>query len=197
MVIVGLAGGSGTGKSTIAHHLESQGAGYIDADEIAQEVLRSNEEVRQRIRERFGIGAFDGDKIDRAALGERVFSDGEALAALSAIVHPAIIDVCRERIERFRKEGKDLVVIDAALLLEVDMGFPIDLLIALRCASDEQIRRLLAIGGFSRDQIEARLKAQEHLEKSFYRADVVVDTDRPKSEVLTEIERIVRFLRGS
>lgn len=196
MKIVGLVGESGTGKSTIAEHLERQGAGHVDADAVAHEILRNDDSVRRRIKARFGAKVFDGDGIDRAALGKLVFGNPDLLQALNSIIHPAIIRECVERLDALRNEGKSLAVIDAALLLEVPMPFKIDLMIALRCPRDEQLRRLLAPEGADEEQIRARVESQAHIEKSFYRADVVVDTGRPKDEVLEEIDKVIPFLLG-
>lgn len=194
MKIVGLVGGSGTGKSTIAFHLERLGAGHIDADAIAHEVLRSDEAVKRRVKARFGSRVFAGDDIDRVELGRLVFESPELLQALNSITHPSIIAECVEQLDRLRDAGKSFIVIDAALLLEVPVPFKIDLMIALRCGRDEQLRRLLAKGGATEEQLRARLDNQSHIEKSFYRADVVVDTEKPKDEMLSEIDRLVRFL---
>lgn len=191
MKVVGLVGGSGTGKSTIAAHLEGRGAGSIDADVIAHDVLRDDAGVAQEIRDRFGAGVFRDAQIDRNALGRIVFGDGEALEALNAIIHPRVIGECVRRLARFEKEGKAVVVIDAALLLEVTVPFDIDVMIALRCGRDEQIRRLIEKGGASKEGILARLDNQRHIEKSFYRADAVVDTGRPLAQVLEDVDKLL------
>ncbi len=194
MKVVGLAGESGTGKSTIAAHLEHNGATHIDADAVGHELLEGDREVGRAIRDRIGPDVFDGDCVDRAALSRVVFGDAEALSALNAIIHPAIVRVCEQRISELAKQGVGLVVIDAALLLEVPLPFEVDLMIALRCSREEQLRRLQAKGGFSREQIETRLANQAAIQESFSRADVVVDTDRPKPVVLSEVERLIGFL---
>ncbi len=194
MKLVGLAGGSGTGKSTIAAHLVGRGASHIDADKVGHELLESDAQVGRRIRDRFGEGVFDGERVDRAALSKVVFEDAEALAALNSIVHPAIIRECERAVEEFRKQNVDLVVIDAALLLEVPLPFEVDLMIALRCSREEQLCRLQKKGGVEDEQLEARLASQAELEKAFYRADVVVDTGKPKAVVLSEVLRLIDFL---
>jgi dephospho-CoA kinase len=196
MRIVGLVGQSGTGKTTVAEHLEGNGAGRIDADRIVHDLLRTDDSVRRAIRERFGAEVFSGEEVDRGALGRIVFSDPESLEALNGIVHPAVIDACAAQLKAFEARGTDLVVLDAALLLEVPLPFEVDLVIALRCPRDEQMRRLRAVGGRSDAELAARLDAQARVETSLERADVVVDTDRPKDEVLNEIDRIVRILLG-
>jgi dephospho-CoA kinase len=196
MKIVGLVGQSGTGKTTVAEHLEKNGAGRVDADKIVHEFLRTNDGVCKAIRERFGSDVFSAGEIDRGALGRVVFADPGALEALNRIVHPVVIDACVAKLKAYEASGADLVVLDAALLLEVASPIEIDLVIALRCKREEQMRRLRAMGGRSDEELAARLDAQAHIEESFDRADVVVDTDGPKEEVLDDIDRIIRILLG-
>jgi dephospho-CoA kinase len=196
MKTVGLVGQSGTGKTTVAEHLEESGASRIDADRIVHDTLKNDHGVREAIRERFGSEVFLAGEIDRGALGRVVFADSEALEALNRIVHPVVIDACVAKLEAYESSGADLVVLDAALLLEVTSPIEIDLVIALRCKRNEQMRRLRAMGDRSDEELAARLDAQAHIEESFDRADVVVDTDGPKDEVLADIDRIIRILLG-
>jgi dephospho-CoA kinase len=201
MIVVGLLGGSGTGKTTIAQclaeRLSSYGVGHVDADSIAHDLLAGDRGVRRRIRERFGDRIMAGGAIDRKKLGAVVFGDDEALRDLNAIIHPAVVAACRERIGAFEKDGMGVVVVDAALLLEVPdspIALGIDHTIALRSTRAEQLRRLLAKGGATEGEISARLDSQTRLEKSFYKADDVVDTNRPLPEVVDEIVSIVEGL---
>jgi dephospho-CoA kinase len=194
MKVIGLVGESGTGKSTIAAHLEARGAGCVDADGLAHTALRDDPRVERMIRERFGDDVFTDGEIDRKKLGTIVFDDAAALEALNRIVHPAVIEGFLRQLEAFENAGFELAVVDAALLLEVDVPFDIDLVIALRASREEQTRRLIAKGGVSRAEVTARLDNQAHIEKSFYRADVLLDTNRPLSDVLSEIDDLVQVL---
>jgi len=197
--IVGLAGQSGTGKSTIAAHLAMRGGAHIDADLIAHELLDHDASVVTEIRRRFGETVFGADgRIDRRRLGGIVFGDARELRALNAIVHPAVKRVCVERIEHLRGRRKPVpfVVIDAALLLEVEMPFEFDLVIALRCRPEEQFRRLAAKSGCSEKEIRARLESQQRMGDWFDKADVIIDTDRPLLDVLAEVDAQVDRLMG-
>jgi dephospho-CoA kinase len=190
MKIVGLAGGSGTGKSTVAAHLVEHGAGLVDADRIAHELLE-DERLRAAIRERFGEGVIKGGRVDRSALGEIVFGDRESREALNAIVHPSVLEACRRKLAEFESQGVELAVVDAALLLEVEVPFELDLVIALRVSREVQIERLLAKGGATLDEIVARLDSQSDLERTLDRADIVIDTGRPVADVLADVDRVI------
>jgi dephospho-CoA kinase len=150
--------------------------------------------VRDRVRERFGGSVFVGGEIDRKALGEVAFGSNEALHALNAIIHPPIVAALVQELADLEEAGVELVVIDAALLLEVELPFEIDFMIALRCDGEEQVKRLLAKDEGSEKEIRMRLKRQAHLQNSFYKADVVIDTTRERSGVLAEVEDLVKGL---
>jgi dephospho-CoA kinase len=191
-IIVGIAGGSGTGKSTIASHLATKYGGvHVDGDRVAHEVL-ADPAVAARVRDVFGDDVFDSSgRIDRRSLGRIVFTDAARLRALNAIVHPAVVASCAEAVVRARVAAVPLVVVDAALLMEVPMPFGFDLTIALTCDRGERMRRLLAKGGWSEDDVRARLDRQDGMEKHFYKADAVVDTGRDLAAVLADVEVLV------
>jgi len=190
--VIGIAGASGTGKSTVAAHLAARGGVHVDADAVGHEVLESDAGVVAAVRERIGPDVFDGrGRIDRRLLGERVFTDAAALSALNAIIHPVIRARCGRLVESARRKGAPFVVVDAALLLDSKMPFAFDLLIALRCDEEARFRRIMAKGGWSEEEVRRRLASQRDLENSFYKADVVVDTDGDKVAVLEEIDRLV------
>jgi dephospho-CoA kinase len=190
--VVGLAGESGTGKSTIAAHLMMRGGAHIDADIVGHEVLERTESVRDEVRERIGADVFDEDgRIDRRRLGAIVFNDEALLETLGGIVHPRIRVVCGERVEQLKSQGAPFVVIDGALLLDAQMPFTWDLMIALRCEEAEQLKRLMAMGGRTEEEVRQRLHSQRRIRDSFDRADIVIDTCRPKVEVLAEIDGLI------
>jgi dephospho-CoA kinase len=190
--VVGIAGGSGTGKSTIAGHIARRlGGTHIDADRVAHAVLDDPTVIEHR-RDAFGGSVVEGDgRVNRRRLGARVFNDGEARRRLNGIVHPAIIRRCADEVEAARARGKRVAVVDAALLLEVAMPFRFDLLLALHCDRDVRLARIMAKGGWNEAEIRARLDAQEGMEKHFYKADAVVDTGRDLAVVLLEVDALV------
>jgi len=192
MYVIGIAGGSGTGKSTIAAHIAARYQGvHIDADQVAHRVLEEAAVIGE-IRREFGPGVIDiNGSVNRRRLGVYVFSDAERRAALNAIVHPAIVARSAAEVENARKNGAGVAVVDAALLLEVEMSIAFDFMIALRCDPEIRLARLRGRGGWSEGELRSRLDAQSGLEKHFYKADAVVDTGPELAQVLATVDQLL------
>ena len=198
MKIIGLAGESGTGKSTIAAYLTTRGGAHVDADIVGHDILNLDAEVRDKIREFISADVFDPDgRLDRRRLGALVFNDTAMLQALNDILHPAIRKECHRRVKELEASGCPFVVIDAALLLTSRMPFEFDLMIALECGREQQMERLTSKGVRTREEVSDRLRNQRHIKDSFDKADVIINTERSKDEVFAEIDSYVdRLLEG-
>jgi len=192
MDVIGIAGGSGTGKSTIAAHIAARYQGiHIDADQVAHGVLEDANVIGE-IRREFGAGVVDVDgAVNRRRLGAYIFSDAQRRAALNAIVHPAIVARCAAEVEEARRAGAGVAVVDAALLLEVDMRIEFDLVLALQCDPEVRLARLRGRGGWSEGELRVRIDAQRDLEKHFYKADAVVDTGPALADVLATVDGLL------
>lgn len=198
MKVIGIAGGSGTGKTTISRHLVGRGGVHIDGDVVGHEILNTDETVISAVREKIGPDVMKADgHIDRRKLASRVFADAALLKVYNGIIHPAIRRRCGVLVEEARSARAPFVAVDAALLLDSKMPFAYDVMIALRASRATQMARILAKGNVSAEDAGARLDRQEAIEKSFYKADVVVDTDRALDEVIADVDRIVDELLAS
>ena len=119
MLVIGLTGGIGTGKSEAARHMVSLGATLIDADLVGHEAYQPHAEAWRQVVGAFGEGILQPNgEIDRRSLGAIVFSDPEQLARLNGIMHPLMARMVQERIDGLRADGADVVVVEAALLYE-------------------------------------------------------------------------------
>lgn len=161
-LVVGITGGIASGKSTVARELQRLGAHLIDADRIGHEILDSSAVVRQALQDRFGDSVFGSDgMIDRRLLGERVFENREALAALNCIVHPHLVAEIQSRVRELQARPEiRVVVIDAALLVEWNAEAWVQHLVVVETGLDEQIDRLQARDGLSREAAVQRITAQ-------------------------------------
>lgn len=174
VLIIGLTGNIGTGKSTVAGMLAELGAETIDADLVAHEVMRAGTPAHGQIVETFGpeVLAPDGE-IDRKRLGGIVFADQAALARLEAIVHPATLKAV---IQRIVSSAANVVVVEAIKLVESGMADSYDSVWVTTCRAEQQIARITEARGLSRAEAEQRVRAQPPQGKKIARADVVVDT---------------------
>nr|WSW69827.1 dephospho-CoA kinase [Streptomyces sp. NBC_00995] len=195
MLKVGLTGGIGAGKSEVSRMLAGYGAVLIDADRIAREVVEPGTPGLDAVVGEFGTGVLTSEgTLDRPKLGSIVFSDGERLAALNAIVHPL---VGARSAELERAAGPDSVVVhDVPLLTENSLAPLYDLVIVVDAAPETQLDRLVRLRGMTEQEARARMAAQATREQRRAVADLVIDNDGPIEalepqvrEVWAELER--------
>jgi len=190
--IIGLTGGIGTGKSTVARFLAGLGARVIDVDRVGHRVLARNHRVRQRLVETFGEDILHGNMIDRSRLGRLVFADKRARKRLNGIIHPVMFEAVKRRVEKYRREGAEVVVLDAPLLLEAGWDRFVDE-VWVTVASPETVnQRAKKRSGLSGAEVRARVRAQIPREEQAERGHVVIDTDCPLEELKEKVESLWR-----
>jgi dephospho-CoA kinase len=175
-VIVGLTGGLASGKDLVAAYLKEFGAEIIDADTIAREIIEPGEEAYNDIVRTFDEKVVKKDgRIDRAALGEIVFSDRALLKKLNDIMLPRIIEEEKRRIEALHKENREaIIVINAPLLIESGHYREMDRVIVVDIDEELQIERA-GQKGYTREAARARMKCQITREKRLRSADFIID----------------------
>lgn len=188
MLLIGLTGGIGSGKSSVSARLAERGAVVIDADAITRDLQRPGTPVLQAMVERFGerILAPDGS-LDRQAVADMVFADQDALADLGRIVHPAVGAEIARRLEA-EVATDHVVVLDVPLLVESgrdDMAA----LVVVDVDPDLAIQRLVAQRGMREDDARARMARQASREDRLAKADLVIDNSGTLEDLDAEIER--------
>jgi dephospho-CoA kinase len=196
--VIGLAGGIGTGKSTVARHLADLGAHVIDADKIGHDVYRPGSEGFRQVLDAFGPGVVAGDgTIDRRALGAIVFADPHARARLNAIVHPLIGVELVGRVAAARAADPDRpIVIEAAILVEAGWRGLVDRLWVVSTRPENAIARVMATRGLERAEVERRIAAQLPDAERRRVADVVIENDGSPAELRAIVEDAWRSLTG-
>jgi len=198
VLAVGLTGGIGSGKSTVADLLVEHGAVLIDADRIAREVVAPDGPAFAPLVERFGPGILTPEgTLDRAALAALVFPDPEALAALNAITHPLIGAEMTAR--RSAAEGTDDIVVLDIPLLKAEHRDLLTLasVIVVDTPVDTALTRLVEQRGFTRADAEARMAAQPTREERRAGADFVIDNSSDLTHLRAEVDRVWRALAES
>ncbi len=194
--VIGLAGGIGTGKSTVAALLAELGATVIDADKIGHEVYQPGSEGFRHLVDAFGRGVVAPDgTIDRRALGAIVFADTGARARLNAIVHPLIAQDLAERVATARRAHPDRpIVIEAAILVEAGWRALVERLWVVAARSEVAVARVMSSRGLERAEVERRMAAQLPDAERRRAADLVIENDGSPAELRARVEAAWRTL---
>jgi len=196
VLLVGLTGGIGAGKSTVARLLAERGAVVIDADSIVRELQRPGTDVFRAIVERFGPDVVKADgSLDRERLADIVFRADESRSALNAIVHPAVYAVMSERIAEL-KDGDRVVVLDIPLLAEAGGGEGMDAVVVVEAGEDARVARVQEERGLDPEDVRARMAAQASSEQREALADVVIRNDGPVEDLRAQVDALWEQLRA-
>lgn len=203
-VVIGLTGGIGSGKSTVARMLATLGATVIDADAIVQELQAPGAPMVAELAECFGNDILDADgALDRKALGDIVFHDDAARKRLNQIVHPQVSVQFARRVTAARERNDPLIVLDIPLLFENQkngtgtasrMDFDATVLVFVELAT--QIERTMARDGCTREEACARIRAQLPLAEKRQLADHVIENEGPLAETERQVQALFTRLRA-
>lgn len=198
MLLVGLTGGLASGKTLVGKELARQGCHLIQADELGHRVLLPDGEAYAAVVREFGCDILDGDgRINRRTLGGLVFNDPTRLAALSAIVHPAVGRLQKQIVDGLAETDPDgIVVVEAAILVETGSYRNFERLIVAVCTVEQQIARSMHRDGLSREEVMVRLSRQLPLEQKKRLANYVIDTSGLKEATIEQTREVFRSLRG-
>jgi dephospho-CoA kinase len=194
VLTVGLTGGIGSGKSTVARRLAELGAQVIDSDVLARQVVEPGTPGLAAIAAAFGPGVLAADgSLDRAALAARVFADPELRAVLNGIVHPLV----RERAAALsRAAPADAVVVqDVPLLVESGLAPAFDLVVVVDAPESVRVERLGADRGMSAEDARARIAAQASRDERLEAADYVLDNSGSAEHLLDQVDQLWAELR--
>ncbi|HUT74277.1 MAG TPA: dephospho-CoA kinase [Armatimonadota bacterium] len=193
MIVVGLTGGIATGKTTVAQLLRERGAAVVDTDEIAREVTAPGSPALSEIAQAFGPQMLTAQgTLDRKRLGSLVFDDPQARRRLEEITHPRIILEMRRRLEALRRRRRPpaLAVAVIPLLYEAGAESEVDVVVAVTAPAEQQVRRVMARDGLTREQAQARVAAQMPVEEKARRAGFVVDASGSLEETARQVAKL-------
>jgi dephospho-CoA kinase len=193
LLLVGLTGGIGAGKSTVARLLASKGAVVVDTDAVARQVTRPGTPTHLAILGRFGdVVEGPNGEIDRARLADVVFADPAALADLNAIVHPAVAAAVDERLaeEADAGSGQKVVVLEVPLLIEAGWDARADVVIVVDVPEDVAVRRLVEQRAMPEADVRRRIASQASREERLRRADIVITNDGSLEDLARRVDEV-------
>ena len=189
--VIGIIGGIGSGKSTVATECSRLGCAVIDADQIAHSLL-NNAQTKQQIQDQFGPHLLTprGD-VNRKELAEIVFRDPGKLSLLNSILHPQVLDRCETLLREYGHSSRfHGIVLDMPLLLEVGWNTKCDHIIFIACDPDLRLARIRAKGPFSRRELEMRESFQISLDTKQRHADTTIHNSSDLAVLTSQITEI-------
>jgi dephospho-CoA kinase len=191
MIVIGLTGGVGMGKSTVDRLLRERGLPVVDTDVLAREVVEPGQPALAEIQRVFGaeVLAEDGG-LNRAELARRVFGDADARKQLEEILHPRIRALWRAKVDAWRLDGRPLAVVVIPLLFETHAQTELDRTICVACSAPSQRERLLT-RGWTAGQIAQRIASQWTIDKKMTCADYVVWAEGGMDLLPPQVDRIL------
>ena len=193
MLVIGLTGSMGMGKSTAAAQFVKHGIPVFDADAEVHSLYKGR--AVAPIEEAFPGVTLEG-RVDRELLSARLVDNPDGLAKLESIIHPLVRAAREDFLEHHAHRGAEMAVLEIPLLFEVGADRGVDVTIVVTAPPDVQRARVLGREGMTQEKLDALLANQMPDDEKRRRADFVVDTNRPMEETAAEIDRLIESLRG-
>lgn len=184
-MLIGLTGGIGSGKSTVARRWVELGATEIDADLLAREVVEPGTKGLDSLVKAFGNGVLQSSgELDRKQLGALIFKDQSARLKVEAILHPLIQELAAKRVAA----TTGMIVYSIPLLVETKSKLRFDKIIAISCSEETRIKRLIETRSMTKEQARLRIEAQASDKEREAIADLVINSDCPLPEFLKKVD---------
>ena len=195
MIIVGITGGMGSGKSSVCKILEKFGVKIIEADKVAKSLYSTEPELKDKIVESFGSNVLDDwGEVSFKQLADKAFKDNNSVALLNQITHPFIRDAIRDKIIDHSMTN-DIIAVDAALLFEGKLLYTVDYIIAVTAPVDVRVNRIVASGRFSEEEALKRISYQLSDKEKTKMADFVIQNDGMLEELEEKVESVYHDIK--
>jgi len=197
MVIIGLTGGIGSGKSSVAEMFKDEGAWVIDFDYLARVVVEPDTPAWGDIVDYFGQEILFPDRtLNRSKLAEIVFSDAQSRKALEGFTHPRIFEKRDTLLKDIKsKDPNALVIVDVPLLFELSLNKNFDKIILVYVSRDVQIERAIKRDALLKEEVEERLKAQINIEKKKLLSDYIINNEESLKNTRDQVRKVIHELK--
>ncbi len=191
MIVIGLTGGIGTGKSEAARILQDLGAVIINADQVGHSAYTPHSEIWSEVVSAFGKGILeDNEEIDRRKLGAIVFSDSSQLERLNRIMHPRMAKMVQQELDRLRDDGAPVAVVEAAVLFEAGWDSLVDEVWTTAAPEESVVARLMARNGLPEEEARKRINAQMSADERAARSQAVVDNSGDMTHLRSAVQAL-------
>ncbi len=197
MLIVGLTGGIGSGKSTVARMLKDEGAYVIDFDYLARLVVEPDKPAWRDIIDYFGPEILSPDRsLNRSALAKIIFSEDKSRKVLEGFTHQRIFEERDDLVKAIKKKDPNaVVIIDFPLLFELGLSKKFDKVILVFVSRDVQLERVIKRDGLPREEVERRLNAQIPIEEKKFLSDYIIDTNGSLNDTRDQVRKVTHELK--
>jgi len=197
MIIIGITGGMGSGKTLVSKMLGDLGPKIIEADKVAKDLYFTQPHLKDKIVEAFGFDILDEDgEIAFKKLALTAFKDIESVTLLNEITHPFIRDAIRHLIVDIAMTNK-IIVVDAALLFEGELLYTVDYIITVTAPEEERVRRIVASGRFSEDEVRKRMSYQIPEEEKASLSDFVIPNTGTIDDLRIEVQKVYKKINDN
>ena len=199
MIVIGITGGIGTGKTTASDYLEEKGFAVIDADQIGRELTADGQPILETIRDQFGCvseggTAGNGLVLDRKAMADLVFNNKEIKEEYDQLIHAEIIEEIDRKIEELSKTDAKGILLDAPLLFEANINDRCDVVILITADMDERIGRVSLRDDADEEDIQDRINNQYSDDEKARSSDFIVDNSGEPEDMYCQLDDIVDYL---
>ena len=196
MIVVGITGGIGTGKSTVGSYVKSKGFAFISSDENAKHIMNTDKELQEKLVEKFGKEVIVNGSINAPFLAKQLFGKEHEKNRefVNTLVHPRTIAMMIEQVEEFEKNGASIVFVESALLYEVSLDEGFDYVLVVDATDETRISRVIERSGESRESIIERMNAQLSQKWKVQQADFVVENNKGVQDLHKTLDFLLSIL---
>lgn len=193
---IGLTGGIGSGKSTVAKLLATAGFLVVDADQLAREIVEPGQPVLAELAQAFGEDVVEGGRLNRQLLAQRAFATQEQTDKLNAITHPAIRALTDRRFAEAAAAGEPAVIYDMPLLVDLGLHQGMDLTVVVSASADIRVRRLSSSRGVNEEDARRRMAAQIDEPTRNAAADIIIDNNGGLDDLVPQVDLLIEKIRA-